>query len=518
MRPPLSSPREMRPPEPAGDAYAKRYTIGRADAAADPNAGAEPRLPIYESYAGVITPSGLCKTEPNHVYQSMALTGTVARLRDVARSMSPRHRQELVAYTGAQDEKQKAQKLAANLAVNDNRIGVVANIYSLHPRTRFVLTEACAYTPAPPIQPRRHLTGDEATNRPAHPSSDAASSRPATAGLTAGRHATKGSNRGDGRPATARPSSAAGSMVTSSTSAQRPATAQAPMQSQRLSHSRGNGRASSPPRSSSPPRFALHPSPPPVPRQPAASRRNTKASIGELASDSSPGPASAPMAAAARLGEGEGEGEGEEVEVAVAVGTSEAREQGSRHFHETAGHPAAGGDGSAIVSAAATASGAAKEARRRRQLAAKARRILREVIRLAVDEATCSAKNKRELSRVAKVAVEIRRAADALRQSELLDGLGDTQLSMLASSGRRASMPSPPLPSLPPLSSPCLAPMPYALVRTRPIRHLALFTPRPYYPSHLTLFTHPGGGSTTGTMSFTARERPPAASTCSRAA
>ena len=70
--------------------------------------------------------------------------------------------------------------------------------------------------------------------------------------------------------------------------------------------------------------------------------------------------------------------------------------------------------------------------RRLRQVRIKARRILREFVQLAGDGAGGVG-----FMKLARTAVTMRKCTGALRQSELLSGLSEIQLSMMASSGRR---------------------------------------------------------------------------------
>ena len=84
-------------------------------------------------------------------------------------------------------------------------------------------------------------------------------------------------------------------------------------------------------------------------------------------------------------------------------------------------------------------------ARKRRQVRYKARRILREAIRMATEDVSVAqarsssgvGKGADALIRLARVAVETRKCSDALMQSELLADLGELQLSMMASSGKQ---------------------------------------------------------------------------------
>jgi len=83
---------------------------------------------------------------------------------------------------------------------------------------------------------------------------------------------------------------------------------------------------------------------------------------------------------------------------------------------------------------------AQKEARRLRQLRAKVRRLLPEAMRLAAQNAKyggTGGATLKDLAKLARVAVEIRKAAEALKQSELFADLGEMQLSMMASAGKR---------------------------------------------------------------------------------
>jgi len=82
----------------------------------------------------------------------------------------------------------------------------------------------------------------------------------------------------------------------------------------------------------------------------------------------------------------------------------------------------------------------AREKRRLQQLKFKARRILREAVRLAETEDAQSSKHTEvgaDFTKLARTALIMRKCSDALRQSELLAELKDAQLTMLSSSGKR---------------------------------------------------------------------------------
>ena len=83
---------------------------------------------------------------------------------------------------------------------------------------------------------------------------------------------------------------------------------------------------------------------------------------------------------------------------------------------------------------------AQREARRLRQLRAKVRRLLPQAVRLAAQNAKyggMGGATLKDLAKLARVAVELRKAAEALKQSELFADLGEMQLSMMASAGKR---------------------------------------------------------------------------------
>ena len=91
--------------------------------------------------------------------------------------------------------------------------------------------------------------------------------------------------------------------------------------------------------------------------------------------------------------------------------------------------------GSRCEAGAATAE--VKALRAKQQRRAKARRILREAIRLAREEAAANLTSSRDFQRLVRVAIDIRKASDALEKSDLLTDLGESQLAMIASSGKR---------------------------------------------------------------------------------
>ena len=101
--------------------------------------------PIYDHYAGVITPRPNVGTMINPIIERQALSHTISKLRSAALSAaaSPRGREdETVAYTLAAEEAQKAAKLAAERALDRRRHEVVVSIYSLVPSHRTLLTAA----------------------------------------------------------------------------------------------------------------------------------------------------------------------------------------------------------------------------------------------------------------------------------------------------------------------------------------------------------------------------------------
>ena len=79
-----------------------------------------------------------------------------------------------------------------------------------------------------------------------------------------------------------------------------------------------------------------------------------------------------------------------------------------------------------------------KIARRKQQRRFKARRILREAIRLSTEEASVAGIDLQggDFQRLVKIAVEIKKAAAALATSDLLCELGDIQLAMMAAAGK----------------------------------------------------------------------------------
>ena len=346
-------------PEAAGDAYAKRYVPG-----AGPAVAPKPRLPIYESFAGTITPSGQATTKLNPVYESRALTGAVARLRAAARSQSPRFRQDVVAYTFEADEAQKAQKFAAELALNDQRFDAVTSIYSLHPKKRGVLIAARVHKPAAQVPSRRQFTEDaggssrhEAAGpaaapvptppaprqlRPASAPGPAAPGPEATPSARVPAHTRPDSHRVNRRLRTRQRS--AGQMRSSSTS---PARGRSPPVDRASSPPRGEGGTAAVPS-----RFALQCPPPRAALAPAAAAHEVgthpAAQTVRWQPAISLAPGAAPAPAPARgLGEGGTAAPAEEEEAAPApVGPSEA----------------------------ASSTAEQKEARRKRQLRAKVRR------------------------------------------------------------------------------------------------------------------------------------------------
>ena len=80
----------------------------------------------------------------------------------------------------------------------------------------------------------------------------------------------------------------------------------------------------------------------------------------------------------------------------------------------------------------------AQIARRKQQRRFKARRILREAIRLSTEEASVAGIDLQggDFQRLVKIAVEIKKAAAALATSDLLCELGDIQLAMMAAAGK----------------------------------------------------------------------------------
>lgn len=88
---------------------------------------------------------------------------------------------------------------------------------------------------------------------------------------------------------------------------------------------------------------------------------------------------------------------------------------------------------------------ASSASHRRQQLAARARRILREAVRLRLaNDASSSvhawALGGLSMSKLAKVALEIAKVSDALRGSEFFADLGERQLAMMASAGQRRKL------------------------------------------------------------------------------
>lgn len=88
---------------------------------------------------------------------------------------------------------------------------------------------------------------------------------------------------------------------------------------------------------------------------------------------------------------------------------------------------------------------AARAARKRQQRQLKARRILREMVRLSHGNASSASVSTWSLSgldlaKVARVAVQISKTAEALKASEFFADLGDRQLSMMASAGVRRQL------------------------------------------------------------------------------
>ena len=83
-----------------------------------------------------------------------------------------------------------------------------------------------------------------------------------------------------------------------------------------------------------------------------------------------------------------------------------------------------------------------KKAAKRHQLAAKARRVLKEFVRLRMQDATAFSVDKWSISginfqKLAKVALEISKISSALRTTDFFSDLGERQLFMMASAGMR---------------------------------------------------------------------------------
>lgn len=468
-------------------------------------------LPIYDSWAGVLTQNHSIVTSQNPIYESRALRGAISRIRSAAHSQSPQTQTEVMAYTLAAEEAQKARKLAVEEAFDSRRHDVMASIYHLHPRKRGVLTTArkpekmqlelsatrqrfaraktaammAAMMPMhAKVLPRGDASADAAgtataaaafrpTSAPgiatgdgaarhsaaaaeesARPTTSTGSSRASAAAATAAAASAANANAANvdaaataadaypspststfaptARPATAAPAmrfgrrptsrGALGSHLDKSThsvlgpSARRPATAQGGARFALQGYDEfagggggGGGAASSvtPADNALHQRFRTHPAA-------LTSRWNPAVSAAPGAAAAAPAPVPAP---AGRL-------------VLGRDGFSlDAR--------------AADDDDGIGPSEAAPATPAMKEARRLRNLRAKVRRILREAVRLAAQDAAFAASssgiNLTDFAKLAHVAMEVRRAAEALRQSDLFHDLGEMQLSMMASAGKRRS-------------------------------------------------------------------------------
>ena len=146
------------------------------------------------------------------------------------------------------------------------------------------------------------------------------------------------------------------------------------------------------------------------------------------------------------VGAGVGAGVGGAAAAASGAGADTARASPSRVSTAAGGSRFASSSASAQVHAEA----ARKEAYRKDQLRKKVRRVLRQCIRMAMQDASTTGgvaraavaaagtwQGEAAMARLARVALETHRIADALVQSELLSDLGELELLMMASSGKR---------------------------------------------------------------------------------
>ena len=402
-------------------------------------------LPIYEHFAGIITPRMKAHHGPNPVLESRALKQTVSRIRAANHGTdSPlRDREITVAYTLAQEAKQKADKLAVEQALDARRHTVVTSIYTLAPSHRTLLAAA-----------RREKQEAVIPPAPSAVAALAAARRAAEAGWV------KDESRRQ-RPSTVpahvntRAAAAKGGGSSGSLRGGRP--------SSRSTSPKGERDGStSPPRSQSPPRFvvggadgALSATAPAGAQRAqgggAVQKRRGSAAAAAASSwqpnrSQAKGVLTSPAASPRSIG-GSGPADGD---------------QSARSSPSAGGSPSpppppplpselpsdapitafSNKDKKGGQKAVAELDDDQKIARRKQQRRFKARRILREAIRLSTEEASVAGIDLQggDFQRLVKIAVEIKKAAAALATSDLLCELGDIQLAMMAAAGKRRTV------------------------------------------------------------------------------
>lgn len=484
---------------------------------------------IYESYAGVLSPrTNGVPTLPNPIYENRALTGAVSRLRSAARSSSPRTREVTTAYTLAAEEQQKAMKKAEAEALDRRRHTVVSQIYTLHrshvdllraarrvkkeavipPAPQAVAAAAKAihdamawglpadgYRPEPPPSAKGSLpAGAFGTPRGGRVSQQQQQQRPHDRSHWRNPSGSRASSAGrsrspprwqccaDGGGFGASMSSSSygmpGGHVGASILAAGDLRARSPFDPSMALPAAGVAPYPEPPRTA--PEGGSRHRPGTAPSHPAPQHSggnggslSARPSSSHAASSGGGTATHAPAAAPAPAS-------------AAAARRQQQQQMGAQSWESWEAPPedapfAAFSSGAPCEAGPATA--ATKERRRKQQMRAKARRILREAVRIKQLEADVAAhagspspKQKRggspsrssspgeapgegggegegggggaggltlasasHMRRMVKVALGIQKAADALRQSELLADLGDRQLSMMASAGKRRS-------------------------------------------------------------------------------
>jgi CRP-like cAMP-binding protein len=315
-----------------------------------------------------------------------------------------------VVHTLAANEQQRAAKLASNRALDHKRHDVVETLYNLKRAHRNLLAEAWHEETVPTVPAPPRLIAVSMTKRMEEGDLGHLSTRPASAPPLHDRH----------RPWSARSTARVGSASLARAGSARRAVAHAhvpPSQACRAPRSLLTSNA-----------YSRHPTcqPPSEHRRRTTSPPRFVALSLDVCDDNTPSAG-----------------------VPAEIGAPPAAFTYSGHAPDTTASCVRAGVSESVgievdelterVHAGTVSSAAEKHARARRQRSLRARRILREAVRLKAREMSTIKPGKLsadEFHRLVKVAVELRKAGGVLSRTELLHDLGEIQLSMLVSSGK----------------------------------------------------------------------------------
>jgi hypothetical protein len=148
--------------------------------------------PIYNSFAGTLSPRGDVKLGPSPIHEQLLLEGAIGHIQTAAHRRlvhSIRHsRTSGVVHTLAANEQQRAAKLASNRALDHKRHDVVETLYNLKRAHRNLLAEAWHEETVPTVPAPPRLIAVSMTKRMEEGDLGHLSTRPASAPPLHDRH------------------------------------------------------------------------------------------------------------------------------------------------------------------------------------------------------------------------------------------------------------------------------------------------------------------------------------------